>query len=67
MPRDNAHVAMQVMHAQGKDVGIHEFICKPFRIEELHRVLNSTCRVKRVIVKDMTCTAARDAQGQGQE
>ncbi|BDA49232.1 probable signal transduction histidine-protein kinase BarA at N-terminal half [Coccomyxa sp. Obi] len=41
----------QVMHAQGKDVGIHEFICKPFRIEELQRVLNSTCRVKRVLPK----------------
>ncbi len=60
------NLATQVMHAQGKDVGIHEFICKPFRIEELQRVLNSTCRVKRVIVKDM-CTAERDAQGEGQK
>ncbi|CAL8464108.1 g3643 [Coccomyxa elongata] len=54
----------QVMHAQGKDVGIHEFICKPFRIEDLQRVLNSTCRVKRVIAKDMSCTAERE---EGQE
>lgn len=41
---------MQVMHGQGKELGIHEFICKPFRIEELQRVLNATARVKRVLL-----------------
>jgi hypothetical protein len=40
---------VQDMQSQGKVVGIHQFICKPFRIEELQKVLNSTSRVKRVL------------------
>nr|AML77241.1 putative LOV domain-containing protein [Coccomyxa subellipsoidea] len=35
----------QDMQSQGKVVGIHQFICKPFRIEELQKVLNSTSRL----------------------
>ena len=39
----------QVMHEQGSEAGIQEFICKPFRIEELQRLLLSTRRVRRVL------------------
>jgi DNA-binding response OmpR family regulator len=37
------------MHEQGGDAGIQEFICKPFRIEELQRVLLSTPRLNRTL------------------
>lgn len=30
---------LQVMHDRGREVGIEEFICKPFRVEDLQRVL----------------------------
>jgi len=30
---------LQVMHDKGREVGIEEFICKPFRVEDLQRVL----------------------------
>lgn len=41
----------QAVHEQGREAGIADFVCKPFRIEELQRVLNSTQRVKRTIPK----------------
>ena len=30
---------LQVLHNRCKEVGIEEFICKPFRIEDLHRII----------------------------
>ena len=40
---------MQAVQEQGREAGIADFVCKPFRIEELQRVLNSTKRVNRTI------------------
>ena len=42
---------LQAVHEQGKEAGIADFVCKPFRVEELQRVLNSTGRVKRLVPK----------------
>ncbi len=39
----------QVMHEAGSEAGIAEFICKPFRIEELQRLLLATRRVSRTL------------------
>ncbi|KAK9819724.1 hypothetical protein WJX72_001676 [[Myrmecia] bisecta] len=38
---------LQVLHDRCKDVGIEEFICKPFRVEDLQRVVKTSRRVKR--------------------
>lgn len=40
--------SLQIMHEQGIEAGIADFICKPFRIEELQEVLKSTPRLKRL-------------------
>ena len=36
---------MQVLHDRCKGVGIEEFICKPFRVEDLQRVVKNARRV----------------------
>lgn len=45
----------QAVHEQGRQAGIADFVCKPFRIEELQRVLKSTKRVKRAIEESRRC------------
>ena len=40
---------VQAVHEQGREAGIADFVCKPFRIEELQRVLQSTRRVNRTV------------------
>ena len=36
---------MQVLHERCKGVGMEEFICKPFRVEDLQRIVKHTRRV----------------------
>jgi hypothetical protein len=36
---------IQVLHERCKGVGIEEFICKPFRVEDLQRVVKNARRV----------------------
>jgi len=36
---------VQVLHDRCKGVGIEEFICKPFRVEDLQRVVKNARRV----------------------
>ncbi len=32
-------VLLQVLHDKCREVGIEEFVCKPFRVQDLQRVL----------------------------
>jgi hypothetical protein len=37
----------QVLHERCMEVGIEEFICKPFRVEDVQRVVSNPRRVSR--------------------
>ena len=40
---------MQVLHDRCKGVGIEEFVCKPFRVEDLQQVVKHTRRLPRLV------------------
>ena len=49
---------LQVMHDRGREVGIEEFICKPFRVEDLQRVLAHVRPPRSRTAGQASCSAA---------
>nr|AML76429.1 putative LOV domain-containing protein [Chaetopeltis orbicularis] len=43
---------LQVLHDRCREVGIEEFITKPFRVEDLQRVMSCAARISRQLASD---------------